>query len=33
MYDYGHVGTILLAIFLVVLLLDQASSRLRRRFL
>jgi phosphonate transport system permease protein len=33
MYDYGHVGTILLAIFLVVLLLDQASGRLRRRFL
>lgn len=33
MYDYGHVGTILLAIFFVVLLLDQASGRLRRRFL
>lgn len=33
MYDYGHVGTILLAIFLVVLLLDQLSARLRRRFL
>jgi phosphonate transport system permease protein len=33
MYEYGHVGTILLAIFLVVLLLDQASGRLRRRFL
>ncbi|WP_349356926.1 phosphonate ABC transporter, permease protein PhnE [Sphingobium nicotianae] len=33
MYDYGHVGTILLAIFLVVLLLDQISVRLRRRFL
>lgn len=33
MYEYGHVGTILLAIFLVVLLLDQASARLRRRFL
>lgn len=33
MYDYGHVGTILLAIFLVVLALDQISGRLRRRFL
>jgi phosphonate transport system permease protein len=33
MYDYGHVGTILLAIFFVVLVLDQASARLRRRFL
>jgi len=33
MYEYGHVGTILLAIFLVVLLLDQLSGRLRRRFL
>lgn len=33
MYDYGHVGTILLAIFLVVLALDQLSARLRRRFL
>jgi len=33
MYDYSHVGTILLAIFLVVMLLDQASARLRRRFL
>lgn len=33
MYDYGHVGTILLAIFLVVLVLDQLSERLRRRFL
>jgi len=33
MYEYGHVGTILLAIFLVVLLLDQLSGRLRRRLL
>lgn len=33
MYEYGHVGTILLAIFVVVLLLDQASARLRRHFL
>lgn len=33
MYEYGHVGTILLAIFLVVMLLDHASARLRRRFL
>lgn len=33
MYDYGHVGTILLAIFLVVLVLDQLSERLRSRFL
>lgn len=33
MYAYGHVGTILLAIFLVVLALDQISARLRRRFL
>lgn len=29
MYDYGHVGTILIAIFLVVLLLDRGSGRLR----
>lgn len=33
MYDYGHVGTILIAIFLVVFLLDQLSSRLRRAWL
>lgn len=33
MYEYGHVGTILLAIFLVVLLLDQLSGRLRRKFI
>jgi len=33
MYDYGHVGTILLAIFIVVLALDQLSARLRRQFL
>jgi phosphonate transport system permease protein len=33
MFEYGHVGTILVAIFLVVLLLDQLSSHLRRKFL
>ncbi len=33
MFEYGHVGTILIAIFLVVLVLDQISARLRRRFL
>jgi phosphonate transport system permease protein len=33
MYDYGHVGTILIAIFIVVLLLDSAASRLRRAWL
>lgn len=33
MYEYGHVGTILLAIFIVVLLLDRLSERLRRKFL
>ncbi|OJW69991.1 MAG: phosphonate ABC transporter, permease protein PhnE [Sphingomonadales bacterium 63-6] len=33
MFEYGHVGTILIAIFLVVLALDQLSARLRRRFL
>ncbi len=33
MYDYGHVGTILLAIFLIVLSLDRLSERLRSRFL
>jgi len=33
MYEYGHVGTILIAIFLVVLLLDQGNARLRRFFL
>lgn len=33
MYEYGHVGTILLAIFLVVVLLDHISGRLRRKFL
>jgi phosphonate transport system permease protein len=30
MYNYGHVGTILVAIFLLVLALDQLSYRLRR---
>lgn len=33
MYEYGHVGTILIAILLVVLLLDQCAARLRRSFL
>lgn len=33
MYNYGHVGTILVAIFLLVLVLDQMSTRLRRRLL
>lgn len=33
MFEYGHVGTILIAIFLIVLALDQLSARLRRRFL
>jgi phosphonate transport system permease protein len=33
MYNYGHVGTILAAIFLLVFALDQASTRLRRIWL
>lgn len=33
MYNYGHVGTILVAIFLLVLLLDQLASRLRSKLL
>lgn len=33
MYHYGHVGTILLAIFALVFLLDQLSGRLRRHYL
>jgi phosphonate transport system permease protein len=33
MYNYGHVGTILVAIFVLVLILDQLASRLRRAFL
>jgi phosphonate transport system permease protein len=33
MYNYGHVGTILVAIFLLVFLLDQVSARLRRFWL
>jgi phosphonate transport system permease protein len=33
MYNYGHVGTILAAIFLLVLLLDQLASRLRAKLL
>lgn len=32
MYNYSHVGTILLAIFLTVFLLDQVAARMRRRF-
>ena len=33
LYNYGHVGTILVAIFLLVLALDQLASRLRARIL
>ncbi|MET0241282.1 MAG: phosphonate ABC transporter, permease protein PhnE [Sphingobium sp.] len=33
LYEYGHVGTILIAIFLTVLLLDQGAARLRRAWL
>jgi phosphonate transport system permease protein len=33
LYNYGHVGTILVAIFLLVLALDQLASRLRGRLL
>jgi len=32
MYNYAHVGTILIAIFLTVLLLDRVAARLRRRY-
>ena len=32
MYQYAHVGTILLAIFVTVFLLDQIAARLRKRF-
>jgi len=31
MYQYGHVGTILVAIFITVFLLDQLAARLRKR--
>lgn len=33
LFEYGHVGTILLAIFLTVFLLDQLSARLRARLI
>ncbi|CAH0356512.1 hypothetical protein BH11PSE5_BH11PSE5_20440 [soil metagenome] len=33
MYEYGHVGTILIAIFIVVLLLDRSACRLRKSLL
>lgn len=33
MYDYGHVATILIAIFLLVLALDHLSVRIRRKYL
>lgn len=33
MYEYGHVGTILIAIFIVVLLLDRSAGRLRKSLL
>lgn len=32
MYNYAHVGTILVAIFVTVFLLDQIAARLRKRF-
>lgn len=32
MYNYSHVGTILVAIFLTVFVLDQVAARMRRRF-
>jgi phosphonate transport system permease protein len=31
MYNYGHVGTILVATFILVLALDQLASRLRQK--
>jgi len=33
LFEYGHVGTILLAIFLTVFALDQVSARLRARLI
>ena len=33
MYEYGHVGTILIAIFIVVLLLDRSAVQLRKSLL
>jgi phosphonate transport system permease protein len=33
LYDYAHVGTILIVIFIAVMLLDQASAGLRRRLI
>ncbi|MNY21421.1 hypothetical protein D3C86_1549670 [compost metagenome] len=33
MYDYGHVATILIAIFLLVLALDHLSVRIRQKYL
>jgi phosphonate transport system permease protein len=33
MYEYGHVGTILIAILVVVLLLDHSAARMRRTWL
>jgi phosphonate transport system permease protein len=33
MYEYGHVGTILVAIFIVVLLLDRSAGRMRKSLL
>jgi phosphonate transport system permease protein len=32
MYNYAHVGTILIAIFLTVLVLDRLAARLRSRY-
>jgi phosphonate transport system permease protein len=33
LYNYSHVATILIAIFVLVFALDQVSSRLRKRYL
>jgi ABC-type phosphate/phosphonate transport system permease subunit len=32
MYNYGHVGTILVVIFVTVFVLDQVSARIRARY-
>jgi phosphonate transport system permease protein len=33
MFNYSHVGTILVAIFVMVFVIDQLAARLRRRYL
>ena len=33
LYDYGHVATVLIAIFVLVFALDQISSRIRRQLI